>query len=90
VVSMDSPLRASALIPRARQCTGAAWCEHALGWRSMPKPAPVAREKRVVGWNPAPGVNKIKGREMLEALGWLAAIAIAMWLVNNMRDEGCE
>jgi len=26
---------------------------------------------------------------MLEILGWLAAIVIALWLVNNMReDEG--
>jgi len=25
---------------------------------------------------------------MIEMLGWLAAAAIALWLVNNMRDEG--
>jgi len=25
---------------------------------------------------------------MIEMLGWLAAIVIALWLVNNMRDEG--
>ena len=39
--------------------------------------------------NPAPGVNKIKEMGVIEMLGWLAAAAIALWLVNNMReDEG--
>jgi len=38
--------------------------------------------------NPAPGVNKIKEAGVIEMLGWLAAIVVALWLVNNMRDEG--
>jgi len=32
-------------------------------------------------------VNKIKEAGVIEILGWLAAAAIALWLVNNMRDE---
>ena len=39
-----------------------------------------------------PGTGNLPGTgnesAVIEMLGWLAAVVVALWLVNNMRDEG--